>query len=681
MKKYINENFKHLLHGGDYNPEQWIDVKEEIWNADMRLMQEANCNEMTVGIFSWAMLEPEEGKYNFSFLDEIIEKIYHNGGKVILATPSGGKPRWLANKYPEVLRVRNDGRREHFDDRHNHCFTSPIYREKITEINKRLSERYGKHPAVLAWHLSNEYGGTCYCPLCQEAFRKYLRDKYENDIDKLNKAYWATFWSHRFNSFDEIEAPADLTDSRLHGLNLDWKRFSTAQTVDFMKTEIAAVRTNSDLPVTHNFVAWQPELNHWEIAKEIDFVSWDSYPDWHTQEQTDVASNTAFLHDLYRSMKGRSYLLMESAPGCVNWKEVNTLKRPGLDTLQGLQTIAHGGDSVQYFQWRKSRGSLEKFHGAVVDHVGTNETRIFKTISETGRRLKTIDEIAGTLVNAKVALMYDWENMWAINEAMGFKFKRKHYNETCLEYYKVLWENAIAVDFVNSHSDLSNYDLVIVPMLYMTDGKTIKRLTEYVENGGTLYATYMLGMVDGTDLCYLGGFPANELKDAFGIWNEEIDSLPDDMRSGVSYNGKTYGGLDFCELVHSRTATVLAEYNKDFYSGMPALTCNEYGKGRAYYQAFRDTGDFKKEVLKKILKDLHIDGAIPAIENGLPYGVSAHKRTDGETEYLFVENYSDKAVTGVKLDGVYTDMETGLRCDCVSLEKYSAVVLKREVKN
>jgi beta-galactosidase len=245
----------------------------------------------------------------------------------------------------------------------------------------------------------------------------------------------------------------------------------------------------------------------------------------------------------------------------------------------------------------------------------------------------------------------------------------------------VFWENAVAVDFVNSHSDLSNYDLVIAPMLYMTDEDTITRLTEYIEKGGTLYATYMLGMVDGTDLCYLGGFPANELKDVFGIWNEEIDSLPDDMRSGVSYNGKNYDGLDFCELIHSKTATVLAEYNKDFYSAMPALTCNEYGKGKAYYQAFRDTGDFKKEVLKKILKDLHIDGALPAIENGLPYGVSAHKRTDGETEYLFVENYSDTAVNDVKLGEIYTDMETGTSCDCVSLEKYSAIVLKRRLKN
>lgn len=677
MKQYINDKYPHLLHGGDYNPEQWIDVKEDIWNADMRLMRESDCNEMTVGIFSWAVIEPKEGEYDFSFLDEIIEKIYKNDGRVILATPSGGKPRWLANKYPEVLRVRSDGLREHFDDRHNHCFTSPVYRKKVTEINERLSKRYGKHPAVLAWHVSNEYGGACYCSLCQEAFRKFLRKRYQDDIEKLNKAYWATFWSHRYSYFEEIEVPSDLTDTRLHGLNLDWRRFTTAQTVDFMKAEISALKAHSDLPVTHNFVAWQSDLNHWEVAKELDFVSWDSYPDWHTKKQADAASETAFLHDLYRSMKRRSYLQMESAPGCANWKEINALKRPGVDTLQGLQAIAHGSDSVQYFQWRKSRGSLEKFHGAVVDHVGTNETRIFKAVSETGRRLKNIDEVAGTFVKAKAALLYDWENMWALNDSLGFKLKRKRYNETCLEYYKVFWENAVAVDFVNAHSDLTDYDLVIAPMLYMTDEETISRLTDYVKKGGVLYATYLSGMVDGTDLCYLNGFPANGLKEVFGIWNEEIDSLPDQLRGEVSYCGKTYEAVDFCELIHVKSATPLAAYSKDFYRGMPALTCNRYGAGKAYYQAFRDTGDFKKEVFQTILNDLKIERAIPTYGHDC---ITAHKRTDGETEYLFVENYSEESVSGIDLGGQYTDIETDETVESTDLPAYGVRVLKRKIE-
>ncbi|MGN1207719.1 MAG: beta-galactosidase, partial [Eubacteriales bacterium] len=241
MKHYANEHFPHLIHGGDYNPEQWVDTPS-VWDEDMRLMKLANCNEMTVGIFAWSALEPQEGKYDFSFLDETIDRVYQNDGRVILATPSGARPHWMADKYPEVLRVDGKGQRLHFSARHNHCFTSPVYREKVRAINAQLAKRYGNHPAVIAWHISNEYGGECYCPLCQNAFRDFLRRKYEGDIGKLNHAYWTSFWSHTYDSFDQIEAPSNLGERSIHGLNLDWKRFVTAQTVDFIKNEIQAIR-------------------------------------------------------------------------------------------------------------------------------------------------------------------------------------------------------------------------------------------------------------------------------------------------------------------------------------------------------------------------------------------------------------------------------------------------------
>ncbi len=667
-RQYINPKFPHFLHGADYNPEQWI-ATPEIWDTDMTLMQEANCNEMSVGIFSWAMLEPREGEYDFSFLDTILDKVYAAGGRVVLATPSGARPRWVTEKYPEVLRVNEYHQRFRFSERHNHCYTSPVYREKVRKINTLLAERYGKHPAVLAWHISNEYGGECYCDLCQNAFRDYLRKRYHNNIDSLNHAWWTTFWSHRYDSFDQIEAPGPLAEKSIHGLQLDWRRFVSHQTIDFMKAEIDAVKAvTPDLPVTTNMMWGYYTLNYWDFAPYLDVASWDAYPSWHNSSPLDCASQTAFWHDFFRSMKKKPFMLMESVPGTVNWKSVNKLKRPGMDTLASLQAVAHGSDTVQYFQWRKSRGSAEKFHGAVVDHAGTSQTRIFQAVQETGRRLKAIDEVVGSNVRSRVAIVFDWENLWALDDSQGFQRYAKKYYETCYDYHKVLWEKGINADIVRASGDWSDYDLVIAPMLYMVSNETGAKMEQFVRNGGHLYGTYMLGMVDDTDLCHLGGFPGGGLKEVFGIWNEEIDSLYPEERVRISGG---FEGQDYCERVHTRGAEVKAVYESEFYTGMPAFTAYPYGKGKAYYQAFRDTGSFKRAVLSQILAELGIEGPVAL----LPEGVTAHTRQDDGVEYLFVENYNpDPAAVSV---AGYTNLETGESVTQVTIPGYGIRILKK----
>ena len=675
MKKYINDKFPHFLHGADYNPEQWK-LTPEIWDEDMRLMNLANCNEMSVGIFSWATIEPEEGTFDFSFLDTIIDKVYAAGGRVILATPSGARPRWLAEKYPEVLRVTENGDRRKYGGRHNHCYTSPIYREKVRIINQKLAERYGKHPAVVAWHISNEYGGKCYCPLCENAFKKFVADRYDNDIEKLNTQWWSTFWSHNYRSFDDVEFPTPLGEKSIHGLTLDFKRFVSHQTADFMRHEVAAIKEICpDIPVTTNMMPSFPDLNYWEFANIMDVASWDIYPRWHSPEHDDQIITASFWHDFFRSLKGRSYLMMESAPGLVNWHEYNKLKRPGCDRANSLIAVAHGSDSVQYFQWRKSRGSSEKFHGAVVDHVGTENTRVFNAVKDTGATLKAIDEICGTSVHSKVAIVYDWENRWALDDAQGFQRKDKKYHPTDRQYYKKLWDRGISVDITNLHRDLSGYDLVIAPMQYMTDAETIENIKNYVKNGGVFYTTYMLGMVNENDLCYLGGFPAGELKDIFGIWNEEIDTLyPGETVKVVAKDGKEYTAVDYCELIHAKGATVLAEYASEFYAGRPALTVNNYGKGKAYYQAFRDNGDLWADILDGLVSELGLEEAIPT---PLPAMVSAHIREDGDNRYLFVENYSGKPVRGLSLGGKWKNMESGETAESVDLDIFDVKIFKK----
>ncbi len=657
MKKYINEKFPHITHGGDYNPDQWQDCPE-ILSEDMRLMKLANCNEMTLGIFAWTALEPEEGRYDFSFMDKAMDEIYRAGGRVVLATPSGARPAWLAQKYPEVLRVRNNGVRNHFGGRHNHCYTSEIYREKVTEIDRKIAERYKDHPALFAWHISNEFGGECYCPKCQAEFREWLKKKY-GTLDRLNKAWWTAFWSHTYTDWEQIEAPSPPGETCTHGLNLDWKRFVTEQTTDFMNTEIAAVKAfTPDIPVTTNFMNFYPGLDYRVMAKSLDFISNDLYPEWRGEEKNDieVAKDAGLCHDLMRSLKGKPFMLMENTPSLINWRQINKPKRPGVHELTAMQTIAHGGDAVQYFQWRKSRGCSEKFHGAVVDHCGSENTRVFKEIAHLGARLKKMEGIAGTLTESNAAILYDWTNSWALADACGFNSCDKKLYKTVVSFYSPLWERGIDTDIISCEDGFEKYKLIIAPMFYSVSEELADKLERFVKRGGTLLATYMTGMVDENDLCYLGGFPCGKLKDVFGIWNEEIDSLyPEEKNRVVLNDGTALTAVDYCEVIHSRTAEVLAKYDSDYYKGLPAATVNKYGAGKAYYIAFRDEGDYTDKLIGDLIKETGIGSGF---DGELPDGVTAHTRTDGEKLFVFLQNFSYSS-RKLKTEKNWTVYETG----------------------
>ena len=675
MKKYLFDKYRHFLHGGDYNPEQWIDSKR-IWDEDMRLMKLAGCNEASVGIFSWSTIEPREGVYDFSFLDEILDKIYAIGGRVLLATPSGARPHWMADAHPEVLRTLNDCRKQPFGTRQNHCFTSPYYRKKVYETDVLLSKRYGKHPAVLGWHISNEFGGECFCPLCRAAFRDFLRKKY-GTIENLNAQWWTTFWSHTYDGFEQIDPPLKDGDS-FTPLWLDWRRFVTVQTADFLKNEVAAVRTYSDKPTTTNFMTNYIWLNYNVLATEIDYISWDSYPTWHPspagkRDNADVAAETALCHDAYRALKQQPFVLMESTPSHTNWQECGKLKRPGMHKLASLQAVAHGSDAVLYFQWRKSRGSDEKFHGAVIDHVGHEHTRVFRDVAEVGQTLPKLEEILGTMPKVRVCLIMDVENDLALRSMQGFQQRDKKYYETCLAFYKELWNRGIDVDVTDAHRDLSGYALVIAPMLYMVSADTAEILRKYVSEGGTLISGYMLAYVNENDLCYLGGTPGAGLQDVFGVWSEEIDTLYPDESNEVLFRGKAYRVVDYCERLHLRDgAKALATYEKDFYAGEPAVIVHNYGKGTTYYIGTRDTGELKKDLLTEILHGLKITGNLPE----LPYGVTAHARYDGDIKYLFVENYNDREVT-VDIGEHKYNMETGeSECGFIALPPFGIKVYK-----
>ncbi len=638
----IVKGFPHMIHGADYNPDQWLKWKDTILPEDMRLAKLAGINSLSVGIFAWAALEPQEGEYRFEWLDEVMDLLAENGMKAVLATPSGARPAWLSQRYPEVLRVDERRVRHLHGVRHNHCMSSPVYRQKVAAINEKLAQRYKDHPALGVWHVSNEYGGECHCPLCQERFRAYVKAKY-GTLDALNEAYWATFWSHTYFDWSQVESPSPIGECYTHGLTLDWKRFTTEQHADFCRAEMAPLkRVTPRVPCTVNLMGTYPGIDYFRLAQEVDVVSWDAYPQWTGDERDiEIAQRFSFLHDLTRGLKGKPFMLMESSPSATNWRPYATLHRPGVHMLQSMQAVAHGSDSVQYFQFRKGRGASEKFHGAVVDHEGSENTRVFKDVADLGARLAGLDAVVGTDTPAQIALVYDWNVRWALDDVKGLLQEKTGYESAVIAHYKSFWKMGVPVDVIDQTGDFSGYKLLVAPMSYMLRGDFAARVNAYVKAGGRFVATYATGYVNDSDLCFLGGFPG-PLKDVLGIWCEEIDALTPDMRNSVIANGRAYEAFDLCELIHARTARVLAAYGQDFYAGMPALTCNDFGMGQAYYIAARTEQAFLDGFYSRLADDLGIARAVPG---PLPEGVTVQVRTDGACDYLFAMNFTPRAVT------------------------------------
>ena len=666
-----------LLHGGDYNPEQWLN-RPDILEKDLDMLEESGCNVVSLGIFSWSTLEPEEGVFHFDWLEDIINKLYERGISVILATPSASRPKWLADKYPEVLRVDAERKRALYGFRHNHCYTSPVYREKTAIINRKLAERFGNHPAVILWHISNEFGGECHCPLCQEAFRNWLKEKYKT-IENLNDRWSTTFWSHTYNSFEQIESPSPIGETQLHALNLDWKRFVTHQTADFIHHEIQAVRDGgSELPTTANLMYYFDGLNYFELAKEIDVVSWDTYPTWHKQDVIETAYENGMCHDLMRSLKKKPFFQMESCPTSTNWQSVSKLKKPGVLFSQSMQAIAHGGEGSLYFQIRQSRGASEKFHGAIIDHYGGNDTRVFREVSQVGKTLKDISVLAGSEVKSQAAILYDWDSQWAMEDSQGPRNKGFHYREVQLKYYRGFRKLGLNVDLVDMTCDLSGYKIFAAPMCYMFRNGFEEKVRKFVEDGGIFIATYWSGIVDDTDRCYLGGVPYG-LMDVLGIRSTEIDGLYDwEENSLVPVEGnllgmeKTYSCKYLCDLVELRGAKALMTYGSDFYKGYPALTVNSYGKGQAWYVAADAEKEFQEDLIRKIAEQ---SGISCGVDGEIPKDLDVTSRETEKEQFYIYQNWGDEEVSlplpKGKVEAVYGEFEK-------KLSPYGLVIVKTE---
>jgi beta-galactosidase len=602
------------------------------------------------------------------------------GGHIVLATPSGSKPAWLSKKYPEVCRVERNGLRMAHGGRHNHCYSSPVFRRKVSEMSERLARRYKDHPALIMWHINNEFnGGECHCNFCYARYRSWLKQRY-GSLKALNHAWWNHFWAHAYSSWDEIEAK----DSENTPGELDWRRFISDNCIDYFKHEIAPLkRLTPKVPVTANFMgAYYGGLDYWKLAAAEDVVSWDSYPQWHRGDDVWEASTVAFSHDVMRSMKhGKPFILMESTPEGTNWQAVGKGKAPGMHLASSLQAVAHGSDSVMYFQWRKGRGSCEQFHGAVVDHAGHENTRLFKEVAATGALLEKLSPLIGTSPDAEVAMMWDQDTRWAVELARGPRNRDKDFERDAQEHYFELWKRGIPVDGVNLDSDISKYKVLIATSLFMLTEDFARKIEAFVRKGGVLVTTYLAGTINESMLCHLGGRPGL-LRKVLGIWAEETDALADTERQTVVGKGGPGFGLKgsfparhYADIVHLEGAEALATYGHSWYAKSPALTENSYGRGKAYYLAARGSRDLLDQFYGRLAKRA---GLRTVLDAKIPKGVEVCERADESRRFVFLINFNAKAcsVPLGRFKGV--DMDSGKRAGKrVRLGAYGVAVLRQ----
>lgn len=667
-----------LLHGGDYNPDQWLHEYPQILDIDAELFRRSGLNSATVGVFAWAALEPARGRFTFDWLDRVMDQQAGLGNRVILATPTGAMPPWLGYGHPECRRINRQGQREPYGVRHNHCWTSPVFREHAAEIITAIAHRYKGHPALGMWHISNELHGECYCDGCRAKWARWLEARY-GTVEKLNQQYWSAFWSKQVTEFSQIE-PVDWV---LDAMMLDWLRFGTDQVIDWIRFESGLLRpVTPHVPITTNLMGTFYALDYQRIARELDVVSDDQYPAYDPDSPGFLreASGNSMKNALYRNLATRSgtqrtFFLMECCPGAVQWKTPQKLKRPGVHRLEMLQAIAAGADGTCYFQFRAGRGAHEKLHGAVVEHaVGLDteaaaRTRTFQSVAELSKAYAGMTGLLGTSVRPEVAIVYDWESKWAQAFSNGTGVSQWRYDDVANDHFLPFFARGIPVDVVSPDHDLTPYKLVILPQLWIVTPLRAVALRKFVEAGGTLVATFDTGMSDESNRMHIAtpgdGIPGCGLAELFGLRLEETDRLPAETQRPLRVTDPASGlpdataGREVAALVHATTARVQAEFACDFYIGRPAVTRNLVGTGHAYYLATRLDEPTLAAFYRHQEQRLSLQRPLPT---DLPAGVTAQLRGAGEDRYLFLLNFTTQPATVPLGSTVLTDLETGQTC-------------------
>ncbi|MEU2507444.1 beta-galactosidase [Streptomyces sp. NPDC007863] len=646
-----------LLYGADWNPEQW---PEGTWTEDLRLMRRAGVTTVTLGVFSWARLEPEPGAREFGWLDRLMDLAHDHGVGVVLATPTASPPPWLGRLHPETLPRDEDGRTEWWGSRQHFSHSSEAYRRHAAALTEDLAARYARHPALVMWHINNEYCTYDWGDEAARTFRTWLQHRY-GTLDALNTAWGGDFWSQRYAAWDEVLPPRRAHYLRNPAHVLDFRRYTSDRLLDCYRTERDIVRTHTPhLPVTTNLMPFWSGQDGWAWAAEQDLVSVDVYPDPAAPDAG--AHENAFVADLTRSEAGgRPWMVMEQAAGAVNWRPVNHPKPEGLNRLRTLQAVARGADAVHSFQWRASRQGAEKFHSGMLGHSGPRGRGFRETVRIGADLARLGPRVAGSRLPAGgIALLHDWDSWWAQRHE-GALSTHLDQGELVRTWHRALWEAGLPTTLAHPHHDLTAHPLVVVPHLYLLDDTALDNLRRYTAGGGRLVCGFFTGVADPDDRVRPGGMDAR-LRALLGI--DRVDEwwplAPGDRVDCGTFHGTLWSE----ELVPAPGTEILAAYRGGELDGRPAVL--RHGPTR-YLSTLPEPA-----ALRALLAEAATEAGVRPVLAGLPDGVEAVRRGD----LLFLLHHGREPVT-VTVPGRHRDLLTGTTVDsALTLDRFGAAVLE-----
>ncbi|MGX1793944.1 beta-galactosidase [Microbacterium sp. NPDC055312] len=656
-----------LAYGGDYNPDQW---SEQTWHEDIRLMKEAGVTMVSLPIFSWPQLEPEPGVYDWGWLDRILDLLHEAGIRIDLATATATPPSWLLRAHPEMGPSDSEGHRLEFGSRQTYCPSSPIWRENVARMVRAMAERYGEHPGLAMWHISNEYGdhvSRCWCPESARHFRRWLQNRY-GDLDGLNEAWGVNVWGQRYTSWDHVEtprkAPGPINPTQL----LDFERFSSDAMLELFQIEIDALReVTPDIAVTTNFMSMFRDLDYWDFAAVEDIVTDDAYP-----EPADPTSHVgaALNYGLMRSLKGgRPWLLLESSASATSWRDINVPKAPGKIRVESLQAVAHGSDAVMFFQWRQAKYGQEKFHSSMLGHRG-EKSRSYQETKALGLELKKLEPVRGTRVRSRVALVVDWDSWWGSSAVESLPSQRLQWAQQARAWHRALHTLGHPVDTVRATGPFDKYDVVVVPNLYIAEQPQADALRAFVDGGGHLIVGPFSGVVDSTEKVHDGGAPG-PLRDLLGVEVDEQWPIADGLVEHIAYGDSTIDVPGWAEWIEADAdVEVRGRYASGALDGLPAVTRRARGAGSAAYVSAMLTPDGSLTVFGDLLRA----AGLPVREH-VDVNAEAVTRADDDTDYTFLLNHGTEPVTfRVPASGV--DLLTGADvADAIELAGYGVAVV------